>query len=67
MTKRAKTFDFKKGEKFSISALDNIQNYPKSDWWEKTGDDLRENDCIDMSESFICTKSTKITITIETT
>lgn len=67
MTVTSTTYSFKKSETFSLDDIFEIQGLGGGDWWEKTGEDLPEHlrHDIGMSESLICTKTIKITITVD--
>jgi hypothetical protein len=64
----SKTYTFKKGEKFSLDDIYEIQGLGGGDWWKNVGDDLQEHRRsidLEMSESLVCTKTIKITVTVE--
>lgn len=64
--KTKKVHTFKKGDRFTLDQIWNIQGLAGGDWWEKTGEDVEAAD-IDLGEDLICTRDIKITIIVEST
>ena len=66
--KTKKVYSFKKGDKFCLDQIYDIQGLGGGDWWDHTGEDLGYNPSkfdLDLSEFLICTRDIKITIIVE--
>lgn len=65
MTTKKTVHKFTKGQILQLDQIYNIQGLANGSWWEKTGNDVREFDNVDLGDEVIITKNITITISVE--